>query len=210
MNVAVTAGYKQTAAWIRLRESWAGDLVREFRHFRHELSAWVRGQQVTLPEVEQLVTSLPIFQSAAGFDKLGNEEDVEAPIFLLSNGLRAGSTLLQRIMLTDCRLLLWGEPLGEMAVASRISEILSRSINGRSLELWRSQRDPSSPALATSWIANLSPPGDDFRLALRGLFDRWLGVPARERGFARWGFKEVRLGATEATLLHWLYQRLFS
>jgi hypothetical protein len=34
-----------------------------------------------------------------------------------------------------------------------------------------------------------------------------LAEPARQRGFARWGFKEVRLGATEATFLHWLYPR---
>lgn len=56
-----------------------------------------------------------------------------------------------------------------------------------------------------SWIASPYPPGDDFRLALRGLFDRSLCEPARHRGFSRWGFKEVRLGATEATVLHWLY-----
>jgi hypothetical protein len=61
--------------------------------------------------------------------------------------------------------------------------------------------------MATSWIATLCPPAHDFRLALRSLFDRWLGEPARQRGFPRWGFKEVRLGATEASLLHWLYPR---
>ena len=36
-------------------------------------------------------------------------------------------------------------------------------------------------------------------------FDRWLGEPARELGYTRWGFKEVRLGASEAILLRWLY-----
>jgi Sulfotransferase family len=39
------------------------------------------------------------------------------------------------------------------------------------------------------------------------MFDRWLGRPARERGFTRWGFKEVRLGAAEAMLLHWIYPK---
>jgi len=73
------------------------------------------------------------------------------------------------------------------------------------LELWKSQADPNSAALATSWIANLYPSTSDFGAALRGFFDQWLAKPARERGFLRWGLKEVRLGATEAILLHWLY-----
>jgi hypothetical protein len=69
------------------------------------------------------------------------------------------------------------------------------------------QDNLASTTMATSWIASLYPPGDDFRLALRGLFDRWLGEPARQRGFVRWGLKEVRLGAAEASLLHWFYPR---
>jgi hypothetical protein len=39
------------------------------------------------------------------------------------------------------------------------------------------------------------------------MFDRWLGRPARERGFTRSGFKEVRLGAAEAMLLRWIYPK---
>jgi len=40
---------------------------------------------------------------------------------------------------------------------------------------------------------------------MRSVFDQWLREPALRRGFSRWGFKEVRLGAAEATFLHWLY-----
>jgi hypothetical protein len=113
--------------------------------------------------------------------------------------------LLQRILVTDPRLLLWGEPLGEMTIVSRVAEMLSHFISPRNLQLWKDQQDPNSSALSTSWVANLYPPSDDFRSALRSLFDQWLCKPARQRGFARWGFKDVRLGATEASLLHWLY-----
>ena len=135
-----------------------------------------------------------------------NEDSLgEGPIFLLSTGWRAGSTLLQRILVTDPRLLLWGEPLGEMTLVSRIAEMMANSINPRNLVLWKNQQDPSSSALATSWIANFYPSSSDFRSALRSLFDQWLAEPAHRRGFARWGFKEVRIGATEAYLLHWLY-----
>jgi hypothetical protein len=108
-------------------------------------------------------------------------------------------------LVTDQRLLLWGEPLGEMALVSRIVEMVCDSLSPRNLELWKKQDNLTSSSMATSWVANLYPPGSDFRLALRSLFDRWLGEPARQRSFARWGFKEVRLGATEATLLRWLY-----
>jgi len=157
-----------------------------------------------MPAPKQLAESLAVLrlQTAGGVEE---ENDLEAPIFLLSTGWRAGSTLLQRILVTEPRLLLWGEPLGEMTVISRIAEMIGHSISPRNLQLWKDQPDPSSPGLSTSWVANLYPQSDDFRLALRGLFDRWLGEPARERGFARWGLKEVRFGATEATLLHWLY-----
>jgi hypothetical protein len=126
---------------------------------------------------------------------------------LLSTGWRTGSTLLQRILVTDPHLFFWGEPLGEMTLVSRVTEMVNRSLSPPDLK-WRARPLPdnlTSSSLATSWIATLSPPGDDFRLALRSLFDRWLGDPARRLGFARWGLKEVRLGAAEASLLYWLY-----
>jgi hypothetical protein len=130
-------------------------------------------------------------------------------VFVLSTGWRSGSTLLQRILVTDPQLFLWGEPLGEMAIVPRITEMLSY-LGSRDLEFWRSQPsldNITSDWLAKSWIATLSPPCVDFRLALRSLFDRWLGEPVLRRGFARWGLKEVRLGAAEAVLLHWLYPK---
>jgi hypothetical protein len=131
----------------------------------------------------------------------------ESPIFLLAAGWRSGSTLLQRILVTDPRVLLWGEPLGEMALVSGITGLLNRlSIFPGVAEHYAEQEEAFS-SLATSWIATLYPPGNDLRLGLRALFEQWLGQPARKRGFERWGFKEVRLGAAEAMLLHWLYPK---
>jgi len=204
MTVSRTAGYKQSWAYDRLRKGWLGDFVRGFRGCRRELAAWMRSPRVTVPEVEQLVQSLAIYQPPIS-DESPAERESEAPIFLLSTGWRAGSTLLQRVLVTDPRLLLWGEPLGEMTIVSRLAETISHSISPRNRKLWNSQPDPASAEMSSSWIANLYPPGNDFRTGLRRLFDGWLEEPARQRGFARWGFKEVRLGATEASLLHWLY-----
>jgi hypothetical protein len=159
---------------------------------------------VNLPEADQLARSLANLPPDTA-QCASAEKDAEAPIFLLSNGWRAGSTLLQRILVTDSRLFLWGEPLGDMTIVPSLAEMLGRSLNPRNLQEWKDQPDPSSLKLSTSWVANLYPSGRDFRCALRSLFDRWLSEPARHLGYFRWGFKEVRLGATEAVLLHWLY-----
>ena len=175
------------------------------RRFLHEIWHLARREPMTLAKVEHVAESMAALQTnGSGVD---GTTDAQAPIFLLSTGWRTGSTLLQRILVTDPSLLLWGEPLGEKTLVSRVTEMVNCSLSATDLK-WRTRPLPdnlTSSLLATSWIATLSPSGDDFRLALRSLFDRWLGDPARRLGFARWGMKEVRLGAAEASLLRWLY-----
>jgi hypothetical protein len=202
--MAKVHGYKQTEIWKWMRASFIGEWTRTCRMCRYELLAWATCKENRVSTVEQLTKSIEALDVRASNPPAAQQE-TEAPIFLLSTGWRAGSTLLQRILVTDPRLLLWGEPLGEMTIVSRIAETVSSSISARNLQLWKDQHDPNSRELSTSWVANLYPAGSDFRSGLRSLFDQWLQEPARERGFARWGFKDVRLGATEACLLRWLY-----
>jgi len=174
------------------------------RNFARELWDWARCKRVVLPSVQQLRESMAALDSS---DRDCQDSEPEAPIFLLATGWRSGSTLLQRILVTDPRVFLWGEPLGEMAFVSGMAEMLTRlSTFPRLAERW-TENEGLFSSLATSWIASLYPPGRDFRVGLLAFFDQWLGQPARKRGFERWGFKEVRLGATEATLLHWLYPK---
>jgi hypothetical protein len=196
--------YKQTPLWQWARTNWIGESVRAIRKCGHELSAWKQLQPVPAPDIAQLTKSLAIL-SAQASDGISDNTEADAPIFLLSIGWRAGSTLLQRILASDPRLLLWGEPLGEMTVVTRMVEMIRDFISPRNLELWMHQQDPAEASLTTSWVANLYPAGNDFRAGLRSIFDRWLAQPARQHGFFRWGLKEVRLGASEAILLHWLY-----
>jgi hypothetical protein len=193
-------GSTPTARWIRSGARQFYQAARRGKTCLRDFWEWGRCKRVTLPSLEQLVECLPPLSRAA--DK---PNDAEAPIFLLSTGWRTGSTLLQRALVTDPHLLLWGEPLGDMALVSRVAEMLCSTAKFAWLEKFRIRDDFPPASMATSWIATLYPPGDDFRSALRSLFDRWLAEPARQRGFARWGFKEVRLGATEASLLSWLY-----
>jgi len=198
------SSYRQTRLWMWARDTKPGEFARATRNFGRELWAWARCRQMPHPTVAQLAESIAALHSSPSQTESA-ENQGDGPIFLLSTGWRAGSTLLQRILVTDPRLLLWGEPLGEMTLVSKIAEMMAASISPRNLRQWKNQEDPSSRTLATSWVANLYPEGEDFRLALRSLFDQWLAEPALKRGFTRWGMKEVRIGATEAYLLHWLY-----
>jgi len=174
------------------------------RNPARELWDWARCKRVAGPGVKQLREALAALDSS---DRACEDVDAESPIFLLATGWRSGSTLLQRILVTDPGLLLWGEPLGEMAFMSGVAAMLTRLSTFPGLAELSTENEAIFSSLATSWIATLYPPGNDFRLGLRALVDQWLGRPARRRGFERWGFKEVRLGATEATLLHWLYPK---
>jgi len=201
---AIVPRYKETRAWSWARRSWIGGPVRAFRSLPREFFGWAKRLDLAVPDVACLDHGIAALSNRCSLvaDEI---PDTEAPIFLLSTGWRAGSTLLQRILVTDQQLLVWGEPFGEMTPISRIARMVADSLSPRDLQLWYKQSDATLASLTTSWIATLSPPGDDFRSGLRSLFVRWLGDPARRLGFGRWGLKEVRLGAAEASLLHWLF-----
>jgi len=201
---SVTPAFKQSRLWLHARNSWLGERVRALRRCLHELVALIRFNHPEVPQVQELCKSILTLQDIHSTAEEAGE-DLEAPIFLLSTGWRAGSTLLQRVLVTDPDLLLWGEPLAEMSLVSRLTEMVSLSISDRNLALWKRQPALKSVPLAETWIANLYPSAEDFRSALRAVFDRWLCKPARDEGFARWGFKEVRMGAAEAVFLNWIY-----
>ena len=113
---------------------------------------------------------------------------------------------MQRILATDPNVLLWGEPLGEMAMLSEMANMLARLSTFPELKNF---------ACLTKRFSLYCPRPGSLRYILRARISvsvfnpstRWLGNPAHRRGFRRWGFKEVRLGASEATLLHWLYPK---
>src|SRR5271168_79685 len=195
-----------------LRERPERVVAREFlawgrRNCLREFWAWARWKQASVPSVEQLSGAIAEMRVGQRDEARDAAEDLETPIFLLATGWRTGSTLLQRILVTDPRLLLWGEPVGEMTLFTEMAQMVARMRGFPELEKQFIGNQNSSSSMPTSWIGTLFPPPEDFRMALRMLVDRWLAEPVRRRGFARWGFKEVRLGATEAILLRWLYPR---
>lgn len=130
--------------------------------------------------------------------------DPAAPIFLLSAGWRSGSTMLQRLLMSDPRVLIWGEPYDECGPVQALASSTRAFRPG-----WPPQEyfhDGTPPQQLTGeWIANLFPSLTDWRAGQRALFDTMFDIPARRAGCARWGIKEVRLTAAHCHYLRWLY-----
>ena len=132
--------------------------------------------------------------------------DDEQPIFLLSAGWRAGSTLVQRLVMSDSSVLMWGEPYN---ACSLIQHLAATTVPfRRDWPLPQYYHDGTRPKLLSEkWIANLYPSISAFQRGHRAAFDTMFAEPARHAGAARWGIKEVRLGSEHAFYLRWLYPK---
>jgi len=134
-------------------------------------------------------------------------EDAETPIFLLSAGWRSGSTLLQRLIMSDPRVLIWGEPYDECGIIQAMAETVKPFRPGwPPPDYYHSHHSNAKPEeLTVDWIANLFPAPEALKRGHRAFFDTTFGEPARSTGAPRWGIKEVRLTAEHACYLRWLY-----
>lgn len=126
-----------------------------------------------------------------------------APIFVGGTGWRCGSTLLQRIIMSDPGVLIWGEPMEDRAFTARLARGLSKP--GQVMPFWVGDR--SLENLQQSWTTLLWPDAADMKAGFRAMFDTWLGAPAHRRGFRDWGLKEVRWGGADMLFLRWLYPK---
>jgi hypothetical protein len=134
------------------------------------------------------------------------EDDTVAPIFLLSAGWRSGSTLLQRLVMSDKRVLIWGEPYDECGPIQAMADTLKAfRPDWPPAEYYYDGTPPGQ--LTGSWVANLFPAPDALWRAHRAFHDTLFDAPASQAGAARWGIKEVRLGIEHARYLRWLYPK---
>ena len=146
--------------------------------------------------VERLHSALPVTEAM----------DDEEPIFLLSAGWRSGSTLLQRLVMSDSRVLIWGEPYDECGIIQALANTTKPfRAAWPPAEYYYDGRPPGE--LTSEWIANLFPALENFRSGHRALLHTMFCEPARRAGVPRWGLKEVRLGIEHGFYLRWLYPR---
>jgi hypothetical protein len=129
----------------------------------------------------------------------------EEPVFLLAAGWRSGSTLLQRLLLKNC--LVWGEPYGSSAWLAHLAQPLKRFAENWPEPHFFIGHPYWQGEMRGKWVANLYPELQDLLEAHLSFFRRLLGDPSRERGFQRWGLKEVRYGIEHACYLRWLFPR---
>ncbi|HYE37886.1 sulfotransferase [Methylocaldum sp.] len=133
-------------------------------------------------------------------------DDDEAPIFLLSAGWRSGSTLLQRLIMSDKNVLIWGEPYDECGMIQALAETTKAFRAGWPPSDYFYDGTPPNE-LSGAWIANLFPSLEDLRKGHRALFDTMFAQPTKAAGASRWGIKEVRLGMEHSVYLRWLYPK---
>lgn len=134
------------------------------------------------------------------------DDDNEAPIFLLSAGWRSGSTLLQRLIMSDKNVLIWGEPYDECGLVQGMAESMQAFRPGWPPKEYFYDGTPPDQ-LTGAWVANLFPSLDDWRKGQRALFDTMFSEPAKRAGAPRWGIKEVRFTAEHCAYLRWLYPK---
>jgi len=127
-----------------------------------------------------------------------------APIFVLSAGWRSGSTLLQRLVCSSKDTLVWGEAYARCELIQRLHQA-SKALGDHYPHQGHFPDWTAANPIEDQWIANLFPPPQSLKNSFRSALDTLLAQPAQERGFARFGLKEVRLDAEEGRFLQWLY-----
>jgi Sulfotransferase family len=153
--------------------------------------------------IERLERSLSLLDGATREPQTFLDDD---PVFVASIGWRSGSTLMQRAVMTDPSILVWGEPLAHLLYLNRLAEpLFGISEDWPQASHWLSHRPKVD--LTRDWVATLSPDAGHLKAAYRAFLDSWMAVPARQRGFKRWGVKQVRWTGEDAVVLRWLYPR---
>jgi hypothetical protein len=173
------------------------DIRKAFRGDPRTLAAHAKALQAK-PGILSGVRACQASCSPAG------SSDTQAPIFLFSAGWRAGSTFVQRLIMSNPGVLIWGEPYDECGLIQAMAD---------TMKAFRPDWPPKNyfigerplRDLPEEWVANLFPSADEWRHGHRALYDRMFAEPARQAGAERWGIKEVRLGADHAYYLRWLY-----
>ncbi len=126
---------------------------------------------------------------------------MSAPILILAAGQRCGSTLVQRLLSSHPKVLIWGEHAGQLREVLAIGDRLG----GWTAEHGEIGRQGYARSGHQSFMANLTPERGAIDDAVRAFVEVLFAAPAAQQGRPLWGFKEVRYGLAEAEA----FRRLF-
>ena len=141
-------------------------------------------------------------------EKIGESLNTEQsePIFIFSAGWRSGSTLLQRLIVSYNRTLIWGEPFDKSNIIQNFTDTL-----GAFDDSWPPKQyffnNENSKNLSSSWIANLYPSTETLITSYRNFFKNTFFDATIGQEYDRWGIKEVRWGYREALFLKLLFPK---
>lgn len=154
------------------------------------------------PPIEALYA--PTLLSPAADSRALEMTHEATPLLVLAAGQRCGSTLLQRLLCSHPRVMIWGEHDGQL---SPILAAVDR------LRFWTDHdavtaRDELANSGYQGFIADLTPERSFIDDACRAFIETLFARPAFELARPIWGFKEVRYGLSDALLLQGLFPRL--
>lgn len=135
-------------------------------------------------------------------------DDEVTPIWVLAAGWGSGSTLVQRLLMSSGKALIWGEPLDRVVPIPHLAAPLAGvQVDWPPPEHFRGAQPVRE--LADAWIANLVPPLSALRGAQRAWMTAWLQAPTQTlddaQAITTFGLKEVRLCAGYGHFLKWLF-----
>lgn len=131
----------------------------------------------------------------------------EEPILALASSWRAGSTLLQRLLMSGGDTMVWGEPFGQRDPVRQMADMYLpfRDSYPRPDHFLTQRQQSGDFDPSGAWVANLYPDVADLQRAQRSFLESLFAEPAHAAGYARWGLKEVRLDAYQAEYIQTLF-----
>ncbi len=188
-----------------LRKAWkAGYFIRKGIEIR---DAFI-GKKSTRLRYHETMSAHRDFRSQQVFTARGGDLQrlsTEEPIFILSAGWRSGSTMLQRMLMGQEKVLIWGEPYDHSDILGSLKQQWLAFSEDWPAEGFFFQGD--TEGMARQWVANLYPDLQDLYDAHVSLLTRLFAEPARRVGCTRWGVKEVRWTVDDAHFLKWIFPR---
>ncbi|WP_200343612.1 sulfotransferase family protein [Rhodovibrio sodomensis] len=175
--------------------------VKEIFTGTHEGRETTRQSTVHARNLSERIQTLKV---RSEFEK-ETSTDIEEPIFVCSAGWRSGSTLLQRMLMANERVLIWGEPFDRSGIVQKLADMCRPFTFEWPSSNFIFENIGSNRILSEEWIANLYPSLSDFRGAHRDMLLRLFKEPAEKNGYEYWGLKEVRFSVAQAEYLQYIF-----